>query len=79
MVLWMDESGENSCISCHFLFLTLYFRSQSYKTLRVVTITKFTRACIFISYEKISALVEWLEYPTPVRVGSGSKPARVEL
>ena len=25
-----------------------------------------------------SPLVEWLEYPTPVRAGPGSKPARVK-
>ena len=27
----------------------------------------------------VSALVEWLEYPTPVREGLGSNPARGRL
>ena len=27
--------------------------------------------------QRVSAMVEWLEYPTPVWKGQGSKPARV--
>ena len=29
-----------------------------------------------INLTKVSALVEWLEYPPPVREGPGSKPVR---
>ena len=53
-------------------------RTRDLKTVIHIHSTQFTKEdLVFLRMTKVSTLVEWLEYPTTVREGPGSKPKKL--